>query len=363
MGDGNTTPEVGRRLNLGRGGDQAPDVMVRLLRALARLLIRVTDTVMRWVNHKLGENPSAGREHISQAELRDLVANSRVLPGEERRLIDDVLAAGERHVRELMVPRTEVVFLDAAMTIAEGARAVRDVPHSRYPVGNGSHDDLAGFVHVRDLFVRPDDDLAITLGDLVRPVKHLPATKPALKALSEMRRAGDHLAVVVDEYGGTAGIVTLEDLLEELVGEIRDEYDTESEPEPDGGVPEQVEGLLNLSDFAEVVGFALPPGPYDTVGGFVMASLGRLGAVGDEVAVTSPEGLWLLQVTQIDGRRIARVNLVPPTLLPEPAPQASPGVLPRRATDAVPAVPAPLGVPATNAGTVADDRLVGMPAS
>src|SRR3954451_14140572 len=104
MGDGSTGPGDGKRPGPGRDGE-APDVVLRLLRVLARLLIRVTDTVMRWVNRKLGENTSAGREDLSQAELRDLVANSRVLDREERRLIDDVLAAGDRHVRELMVPR------------------------------------------------------------------------------------------------------------------------------------------------------------------------------------------------------------------------------------------------------------------
>ena len=161
---------------------------------------------------------------------------------------------------------------------------VRAQTHTRYPVVDGTQDDVVGFVHLRDLLIRPDDDGRATIGELIREVKRLPASKRVLAALSEMRRERHHLAVVVDEYGGTAGIVTLEDLIEELVGEIHDEYDAEPDPVP-GAVPADVDGRLNLADFAERSGFDLPPGPYETVGGFVMACLGRLPAVGDEVVV------------------------------------------------------------------------------
>ena len=166
---------------------------------------------------------------------------------------------------------------------------------------------MIGFVHLRDLLIRPGaDDDATTVGELAREVRRLPASKPVLAALSEMRREGQHLAVVVDEYGGTAGIVTLEDLIEELVGEIHDEYDLAPEPEPaEGARPSEVDGLLNLGDFAEVMGFTLPPGPYETLGGFVMARLGRLAVVGDEVRLDG----WRLGVMALDGRRIARVSV------------------------------------------------------
>ena len=128
----------------------------------------------------------------------------------------------------------------------------------------------------------------------------MPTSKHVLAALSEMRREGHHLAVVVDEYGGTAGIVTLEDLIEELVGEIRDEYD--AVPEPDW-LPGDVDGRLHLADFAQQCGFELPPGPYETLGGFLMARLGRLPVKGDEVIV----GAWRLVVTECEGRRVSRV--------------------------------------------------------
>jgi putative hemolysin len=185
---------------------------------------------------------------------------------------------------------------------------------------DGTHDDVIGFVHLRDLLMRPDGDTCTVIRELTREVKRLPGSKRVLAALTEMRRERHHLAVVVDEYGGTAGIVTLEDLIEELVGEIHDEYDAAPEPAP-VGVAAEVDGRLNLATFAERAGFVLPHGPYETVGGFVMAALGRLPAAGDEVVVAadrSPDGAtdpadqgtgWVLRVLALDGRRVARIGV------------------------------------------------------
>jgi len=275
-----------------------------LRRTLARLLIRGADAMARL----LGADPTAGREGITEAELRDLVAANTVLDREERRLIAEVLATGTRHVRELMVPRTEVVFLEAALSIAAALRMVRDARHSRFPVIDGSSDDVVGFVHLRDLTIGPAaHDHTLTVRELTREIRRLPASKRVLAALSEMRRAGDHLAMVVDEYGGTAGIVTLEDLIEELVGEIHDEYDVAPEVSLDGAAPSEVDGLLNLADLAERTGCTLPAGPYETLGGFLMARLGRLPRVDDEVRFNG----WRLAVRALDGRRVARVRLIP----------------------------------------------------
>jgi putative hemolysin len=169
-------------------------------------------------------------------------------------------------------------------------------------------------VHVRDLFLpNPPAGRAATVGDLAREVKRLPGTAGVLTALSEMRRENHHLAIVIDEYGGTDGIVTLEDLIEEVIGEIYDEYDAEVGEEgkqPPGG-PREVDGLLNLDDFTEVTGLALPDGPYETVAGYVLAELGRLPQVGDTIDV---EGRTV-QVLELDGRRISRLLVSAP---PEP---------------------------------------------
>jgi putative hemolysin len=174
-------------------------------------------------------------------------------------------------------------------------------------VVRGSHDDVVGFVHVRDLYRPPANERrGLRLADLAREVAMLPATKQVLPAMSEMRRNGDHLAVVVDEYGGTAGIVTLEDLIEELVGEIHDEYDeTDRNAKTLQGGDLEVDGLLNLDDFAEATGHELPDGPYETVAGLVMATLGRLARTGDAVEA----GGLRLKVTEMDGRRVARVRV------------------------------------------------------
>ncbi len=276
---------------------------------MAPIVVRAADGLTRWVARVLGASATAGRESISESELRDLVAANIVLDGEERRIIDEVLAAGARHVREVMVPRTGVVFLDASLPLPAANVVVRAARHSRFPVIDGSHDDVVGFVHLRDLLIRPEPDPVVTVGELAREVKRLPASKRVLPALSEMRREGHHLAVVMDEYGGTAGIVTLEDLIEELVGEITDEYDLAPDPVPaDGVVPPEVPGGLNLVDFAERTGLVLPAGPYETLGGFLMARLGRLPSVGDQVDVDG----YHLVVIALDGRRVARVALTPP---------------------------------------------------
>src|SRR5664279_1268994 len=137
----------------------------------------------------------------------------------------------------------------------------------------------------------------------------MPGTKHVLSALSEMRREGHHLAIVVDEYGGTDGIVTLEDLIEEVIGDIRDEYDAlggESRRLIGGAV--EVDGKLNLDEIAEISGLDLPEGPYSTVGGYLMAALGRLPQTGDEV---QRDGFRLV-ITEVDGRRVARVQVTPP---------------------------------------------------
>jgi putative hemolysin len=280
-----------------------------LMRPVIWLLSVSTNLVVRL----LGGDPEATRESISEEELRGLVNSHEALGRDERRLIDEVFSASDRRLREVLVPRTEVQFLDASTTVAQAWKAVRGGPHSRYPVVRGSHDDVVGFVHIRDL-VAPNADgdaRAIRVGDLARPVLMLPDGKNVLDALADMRRERLHLAIVVDEYGGTAGIVTLEDLVEELVGDIRDEYDIDtSTAQRLRGGDVVIDGLLNTDDFAEESGFQLPDGPYETVAGYVMAELGHLPQIGESVDVDG----FRLTVVELDGRRVARVRVgrVPP---------------------------------------------------
>jgi len=268
------------------------------------------------------------RERLSEDQLRALVTTNAHLGRDERRIIDDVWESGNSLVREVMVPRPDVVFLDARWERPQAEAVARTQNHSRFPVVDGDADNVIGFVHLRDLLAVEAGDAGTPLRDLVREIKRLPAAKRILPALSEMRRERHQLALVVDEYGGTAGIVTLEDLIEELVGEIHDEYDDEDELGPFTGLlPAEVEGRLNLADFAERTGVELPEGPYETLGGYLMAALGRLAVVGDVVEV--PGAGVLLRVLALDGRRVARVALarvaeVPHQLMAAPVQLALP---------------------------------------
>ncbi|HEY3733878.1 MAG TPA: hemolysin family protein [Streptosporangiaceae bacterium] len=330
------------------------DRISTVARPLVWLLSKSTNLVVR----VLGGDPSANRGVMTEEELRDLVAGHQALGADERHIVGEVFDAGKRQIREVLVPRTEVEFLAADTSLGEAAKAVAGAPYSRFPVYQGSYDDVIGFVHVRDLFDLGAPDAAVSpaagtdaagpqaaspapagpqaaapagrrpalVGEVCRPVKQLPTSKRVLSALSEMRRDRAHLAIVVDEYGGTAGIVTLEDLVEELIGDIWDEYDTES-----GGALQlrggelEVDGLLNLDEFAEQTGIELPEGPYETVAGYMVAALGQLPAEGNHVDLPGHR----LTATELDGRRIARIRVASSPSEPGSSP-AKPGSSPVR---------------------------------
>lgn len=284
------------------------EVVAKVMRPVIWFLSLSTNAVVRL----LGGNPQAAREQITGEELRDIVAAHEDLTAEERALIDDVFDAGDRELKEVMVPRTETAFLDASMSIADAAQEVASAPHSRYPVIRGSADNVVGVVHIREILHPGAADSRRTVGDLARQVVFFPGTKEVIPALTEMRRQRQHLAIVVDEYGGTAGIVSLEDLVEELIGDIRDEYD-----EVTSAGPAEVDGLLNLEDFHDATGVTLPDGPYETAAGFVISRLGALPEVDAYVDVDGHR----LSVSQLDGRRIARLRVTPLPAPPVPLPE------------------------------------------
>ncbi len=279
------------------------ELLAKVSKPLIWLLSHSSDLVVRLA----GGDPKASREQISELELRDLVEGHSELDDEERRLLREVFTANDQQLREVMVPRTEVDFLDAGTPVFKAIKDTARMPHSRYPVLRGSADDVAGFIHVRDLYDPELTGRSVRVGELARPVLMLPGTNRVLTSLQQMRSEGQHLAIVVDEYGGTAGIVTLEDLVEELVGEIRDEYDIEHPETTRQGETVEVDGLLNLEDFHDETGVELPEGPYETVAGFVVSSLGRFPEPGDKVSV----GEHLIEVTEVEGRRAERVRVTP----------------------------------------------------
>ena len=253
--------------------------IARIARPVIWFLGKSTNVVVRLI----GGDPAAAREEVTDEEIRALVSGSTTLGAEERQIVEDVFAAGERVLREVMVPRTEVDLLPGTMPAHKAVREVIKAPHSRYPVMGESADDILGFVHVRDLLDPEISTRPIPVAEVARPVLSLPETARVLRALTEMRRAPSHLAIVLDEYGGTAGIVTMEDLVEELVGDITDEYDVVAQDRITSRGALVVDGLTTLDQFAEETGFVLPEGPYDTVAGYFMAQLGQLPAIGDVV--------------------------------------------------------------------------------
>lgn len=274
------------------------DKFATAMRPVIWLLSLSTNALVRL----LGGDPHATSEQLSEEELRDLVSTHEDLDEEERRILSDVFAATETNVKEVMRPRTDVSFIDGGLTLVEAAAQVRDMPYSRYPVTGEGFDDVLGFLHVRDLLAidaAPDR----LVKDVCRPVLMVPGTKPMLPCIATMRHEGTHLAVVVDEYGGTDGIVTLEDLVEELIGEIRDEYDVD-EREPSGD-PADIDGGTSLEDFAEDTGIELRDGGYETVAGYAIALLGHIPEVGEQVAVDG----GILEVTEVVGSRVTRLVL------------------------------------------------------
>ena len=283
-------------------------VFGKLMRPVIWLLSVSTNLVVRL----LGGDPHANRESVSAEEIKSMVRSSDALDQAESRVLADVFDASERTVVEVMQPRHQVHFLDGEQTVTDVRSEISSTGFSRYPVTGEDVDDVLGFVHVRDMLL-VEDPAATRMAELVRPIEHIPGTVQVLMALNRMRAHADQIAVVVDEYGGTDGIVTLEDLLEELVGEIYDEFDRESWPAP-GGLDSILEadgtfeGGLILQEFEAATDIGLPDtGGYETVGGFLMAQLGRIPRAGDTVAVDGGE----LEVVEVDERRVQTVRFTP----------------------------------------------------
>ena len=277
------------------------DIVAKIFRPVIWVLSHSTSAVVRI----FGIDPKEQRSQISEEELLDLVAGHAALTDEERDIVEEVFNASERQVHEVMVPRTEVDFMDASLTVGKAISLAIEKAHSRYPVIRGSSDEVVGFIHVRDLL---DTSLAnnnAKIQELARNIMYLPGTKAILPALTEMRNQRQHLAIVLDEYGGTDGIVTLEDLVETLIGDIRDEYDTD-----EGDVSQEshtgdfeVDGLISLEDLMEETGIELPEGPYETASGFVMNFLGRIPVVNDVVGVNGVR----ITVLSMEGKRAGRL--------------------------------------------------------
>ena len=297
-----------RNEQIARAVVPAIHVFAKVCKPIIWLIGKNTNIIVRL----LGFDPNETDSEVSDEELRVLVNTNTNLSKDERTILDDVFDASETIVAEVMRPRADVVFLDGDMPIEKAAAYVREMPYSRYPVTGKDFDDVLGFVHVRDLLDIRDPE-AKTVADVTREGISLPGTSKLLPSLELLRKRGIHLAVVIDEYGGTDGIVTLEDMTEELVGDIRDEYDL---PEEKGGERTErttfvngvatIEGGMTIEDFADLTGIELEDGPYETVDGYFLAHTGEMGEIGD--VLLSDDG-YDMTVTQVDGRRIETLEI------------------------------------------------------
>jgi putative hemolysin len=279
------------------------DLVATVFRPIIWLLSHSTDLIM-----KLFRIPSKSeRNQISEVELMDLVSGHADLTKEEREIVEEVFNASDRLIHEIMVPRTEVDFLDASLPISQARKIAVESAHSRYPVVRGSSDEVIGFLHVRDLLNPKLDDTQITIMEIIRNILFLPGTKGVLPALTEMQTKRQHIAIVLDEYGGTDGIVTLEDLVECLIGEIHDEYDPHESDnlfeKRTGDI--ELDGLISLEELQEISGITLPDGPYETLSGFAMHYLGRIAQVNDVIRINGAR----FTIISMNGKRVGQMLL------------------------------------------------------
>jgi magnesium and cobalt exporter, CNNM family len=300
----------GVALGHSEGTALAVSAPVRAFFTLFKPFIWVLEWATELVLHWLGlQPPGAEDEVLSEAELRIVVSQSTrhgEIEQQEQEMLYKVFDFADKEAADVMVPRPEVVALSIDLPPEQALEAVMDAPYTRYPVYRGTLDDVVGILHVRDLFhVLRDRGMAeVRLEDIVRPAHIVPETKDLAALLTEFRRTNQHMAIVVDEYGETEGIVTLEDLLEEIVGEIEDEFDL-----PDESVEQvdddtiKIDGTFPIDDFNERFRTGLPVEDYHTVAGFVFGLLGRAPEVGDDV---SHDGMRF-DVLEVDGSRIEKL--------------------------------------------------------
>ena len=249
----------------------------------------------------------------SESELHDLIDASEqqgIIDEEEGDMLQSILELDETVVREIMVPRTNMVCVDCEAPLKTILKAILKSGHSRIPIFKGNNDNIIGLVYAKDLlrfWGKPLDQ--INIQDVLRPPYLVPESKLVSDLLKEFREQRVHIAIIIDEYGGTSGLVTIEDLIEEIVGDIQDEYDLEDEwlvEEPDGTV--LVDGRLNIEDFEEHFRIAVEREKFDTVGGYVVEQLGRVPMVDEQVTIGKLE----MQVVAGDQRAIRQLRIFLP---------------------------------------------------
>lgn len=285
-------------------------------------VIRLTNGTANWILRRLGIEPAEElRSARSAQELASLVRNSArsgSLDPSTALLVHRSLQFGERSAEELMTPRSKIEVLDAGGSVLDLMNAAIRTGYSRFPIVEGDLDETIGVVHIKQVFTIPREDRDKTrLAALALPVATVPSTLDGDAVMTQIRANGLQTALVVDEYGGTAGMVTVEDLIEEIVGDVRDEHDDATPDVVPAGEGWQVSGLLRIDEVATSTGFRALEGEYETIGGLVLQELGHIPENGESVELTAfdPDAdpdtptHWLATVVRMDGRRIDLLEL------------------------------------------------------
>ena len=287
-------------------------------------MIHFLNNTANWAVRRFGVEPAEElRSARSPQELGSLVRTSArrgALDQRTAQVMDRSLQFGERSAEELMTPRVKVESLDKSETIADLLAAAERSGYSRFPVIDGDLDNTLGVVHVKHAFTRPvHNRVTVPLQQLARQVPVVPASLDGDEVLERVRADGMQVALVVDEYGGTAGMITMEDIIEEILGDVRDEHDEEEREVRRMSDGWDCSGLLRVDELLRATGYEAPDGEYDTLGGLVLTQLGRIPTAGDAVALPQarshdrglPDGGWLARVERMDGRRVDRVRVMP----------------------------------------------------
>ena len=263
---------------------------------------------LKRLSRRLSHRPQANSEEELQ-ELIDASEQQGIIDEEEGDMLQSILELDETILREIMIPRTAMVCVDAEAPLSHILKAILDSGHSRIPVYKNNIDNIIGLVYAKDLlryWGQPID--SISLNEIMRPPYLVPESKQVSVLLKEFQETCVHIAIVIDEYGGTSGLVTIEDLIEEIVGEIQDEYDREEEwllEQPDGTL--LVDGRLSIEEFEEYFDVEVAREKFDTVGGYVVEQYGKVPEVGERIRI----GDFDMLITQSDQRAIRQIQIIP----------------------------------------------------
>jgi putative hemolysin len=301
-----------------RSPERTLELLLPLFSTFANILAPLTTLILAW----LGPATAAGSEDqpaIERSDVAQAPAEEAPARDDENRLLRSVVDFGDTLVREVMTPRPDIVAIRADATVEELRQLVREQEYSRLPVFTDNLDNIVGLVVVKDLIQLPEaGSVTARVSEVMRPAAFVPETKRVLDLLREFQQKRFQLAIVVDEYGGTAGLVTVEDVVEELVGEIRDEYDSEADPiVQEDEVTFVFSGKVGIDELRERLGVAVQDGDFETVGGYVLARVGRVPAVGERFEF---DGLDV-DIVEAERRRIHKVRV---RRVEEPVPEAEP---------------------------------------